>query len=597
MNIIHNKQSCKFLIYIITILFFVAGFTEAAGTDEAKKYRDIQSDTWVATDAIGRVLPNNKQCGSPREEKYVAIFYFQWLDKVHESKKLYDITKILNANPKKPEYGPDQTFHWWAEPYLGYYFSVDEFVIRKHAQMLSDAGVDVIILDVTNGITYDNVYEKICYVFTKIREEGGNTPQITFLTNSRSDKVVKLLYKNFYSKKRYPDLWFQWFGKPLILASQKGLSKEIKKFFTFRRSWAWSDPNGWFGDGKDKWPWIDNYPQNPGWHDSPDKPEEISVCAAQHPTSNVGRSFEKGRQPPPEECETDKGLCFAEQWKRALEVDPKVIFITGWNEWIAQRFINKGGMSFLGKKLKVGETFFVDDYSREYSRDIEPMKGGHGDNYYYQMVAGIRKFKGVRPFQKSSKQKTISTESGFSQWKDVKPVFLDDIGDTAHRNSAGWCQPKPYINITGRNDFEEMKVAADDKMIYFYVRTHKPITKPEGQNWMNLLINTDSNYATGWEGYDYIVNRKINGTTKSLIEKHVKNWEWQPVTNAQFRVSGNEMQLAIPRKIFKSDKKNGELAFDFKWTDNVPGKGDIMDFIDKGDVAPNMRFAYRYQPN
>ena len=321
------------------------------------------------------------------------------------------------------------------------------------------------------------------------------------------------------------------------------------------------------------------------------------MCAAQHPTSNVGRSFEKGRQPLPEECETDKGLCFAQQWKRALEVDPKVIFITGWNEWIAQRFINKGGISFLGKKLKVGETFFVDDYNQEYSRDIEPMKGGHGDNYYYQMVAGIRKFKGVRPFPKSSKPKTISNKSGFSQWKDVKPVFLDDIGDTAHRNAAGWCQSKPYINITGRNDFEEMKVAADDKMIYFYARTREPITKPEGQNWMNLLINTDSDYATGWEGYDYIVNRKINGTTKSTLEKHVKSWEWQPVTNVRFRVSGNEMHLAIPRKIFKSDKQNKKLTFDFKWTDNVPDNGDIMDFIDKGDVAPNMRFAYRYQSN
>ena len=29
---------------------------------------------------------------------------------------------------------------------------------------------------------------------------------------------------------------------------------------------------------------------------------------------------------------------------------------------------------------------FVDQFDQEHSRDIEPMKGGHGDNYYYQMV-------------------------------------------------------------------------------------------------------------------------------------------------------------------------------------------------------------------
>ena len=595
----HNKQSHKFFIYIITILFFVAGFTVANGTSNTQTFRDVQSDSWVAIDALDRELPTNEQCGPPRSGKFVAVFYFQWLDKVHESKELYDITKILKANPKDPKYGPEHMFHWWGEPYLGYYFAVDEFVIRKHAQMLTDAGVDLMILDVTNAITYDNVYNKICYIFSKIRQEGGDTPQIAFITHTKSDKVVNSLYKNFYSKNKYPDLWFKWLGKPLILASQEELSKKIKEFFTFRRSWAWSNPKGkkWFGDGKDRWPWIDNYPQNPGWHDSPDKPEEISVCPAQHPTSNIGRSFNKGKQPSPENCETDKGLCFAEQWRRALEVDPEIIFITGWNEWIAQRFINPGGIVFMGKKLKVGETFFVDDYNQEYSRDIEPMKGGHGDNYYYQMVAGIRKFKGVRPFPKSSKSKTISNKTGFSQWKDVKPVFLDDIGDTVHRNSAGWCQSKPYINSTGRNDFEEMKVAADEKMIYFYVRTREPITKPEGQNWMNLLINTDNDSTSGWEGYDYIVNRKINGTAKSTLEKHVKDCEWSPVTNIRFRVSKNEMHLAIPRKIINSDKKNGKLSFDFKWTDNVPGNGDIMDFIDKGDVAPNMRFAYRYQLN
>ena len=34
-----------------------------------------------------------------------------------------------------------------ARPELGYYISTDPFVIRKHASMLADAGVDVVIFD------------------------------------------------------------------------------------------------------------------------------------------------------------------------------------------------------------------------------------------------------------------------------------------------------------------------------------------------------------------------------------------------------------------------------------------------------------------
>ena len=35
---------------------------------------------------------------------------------------------------------------------------------------------------------------------------------------------------------------------------------------------------------------------------------------------------------------------------------------------------------------------YVDLFSPEYSRDIEPLKGFYKDNYYYQMVNNIRKY-------------------------------------------------------------------------------------------------------------------------------------------------------------------------------------------------------------
>ena len=75
---------------------------------------------------------------------------------------------------------------------------------------------------------------------------------------------------------------------------------------------------------------------------------QVPVAVAQHATTNIGRSFHDGKQPPPEEMQTEVGLCFAEQFERALEIDPELIFITGWNEWVAMRFESDGTHSSRG---------------------------------------------------------------------------------------------------------------------------------------------------------------------------------------------------------------------------------------------------------
>ena len=116
-------------------------------------------------------------------DRYVGIFYFLWLGQ-HGTGGPYDISKILAANPTNPQWGPVSAFHHWHESELGYYLSDDDYVIRKHAAMLANAGVDVIIFDVTNGFTYQSNYLLLCSVYRQIRQAGGQTPQIAFLTHS-----------------------------------------------------------------------------------------------------------------------------------------------------------------------------------------------------------------------------------------------------------------------------------------------------------------------------------------------------------------------------------------------------------------------------
>ena len=558
--------------------------------------RDLRSDTWAATDALGRRLPGFAECGPPRKGKSVGIFYFLWMER-RPGQKVYDITRLLAANPTDPQYGPKHAFHFWGRPHLGYYVCDDPFVLRKHARMLTDAGVDAVIFDVTNALTYDRNVLAVCRAYREVRRTGRATPQIAFLANSHSDRVVKHLYERFYAKKLYPELWFRWKGRPLLLAPPDGLTDEHKRFFTIRRSWAWTHRAGWFGDGRDKWPWLDHYPQKPGWHDRPERPEQVPVCTAQHATSNIGRSFHDGSQPPPGRTATDRGPCFAEQWRQALKVDPEFVFITGWNEWIAQRFLKaprRAPGAFLGRPLKPGDTFFVDQYNQEFSRDIEPMHGGHGDNYYYQMAAGIRRFKGVRRRAKASAAKTIALGEA-DAWANVGPELLDDVGDTAARDHPGFDAAERYVNKTGRNDFDAMKVARDATTLYFLARTREPITPPAGSSWMVPLLDTDADGKTGWAGYDFAVNRRRDAQGTCSIERNAGGWKWAPAGLARLHVEGRELHLAVPRAAVGLAAGKGKLKLDFKWTDNLPAEPTPLDFIDKGDAAPNGRFNYRYE--
>jgi hypothetical protein len=560
---------------------------------------DTRSDTWVATDGLGRTLAGEAECRARRDDRAVGIFYFLWLTSDANgggvpSSGPFDIARIVAANPTNPEWGPVNAFHHWSEPLFGYYLMDDEWVIRRHAQMLTDAGVDVIIFDATNMATYPGVYLRICAVYQAMRAEGRATPQIAFLLNTEPVRTARKLWDEFYGKGLYPELWFPWKGKPLLMASPEGMPDPLRDFFTFRHSWAWCDPNGWFGTGRDKWPWLASTPQGFGWHESPDRPEQISVAVAEHPVSNIGRSFHDGAEPAPADQRPEAGLHFAEQIRRALEVDPEFVFITGWNEWVAQRFVSDGGMQLCGRPLAKGDTFFVDTYSQEYSRDIEPMRGGHGDAYYWQMVDFIRRYKGVRPLPSPSAPKTIAIDGDFGDWDEVAPEYRDDAFDTVARNHPGWGSVGTLIDTTGRNDIVLTKVARDTDSLYVYVRTREALSPPTDRAWMMLFLGS-GDYDAGWEGFQFVVNRTVVGRSATLLERSTGGFRFEPVAELRFEARGNEMELAIPRAALGWGPDRGPLDFRLKWIDNMQAEGDPLDSLVHGEAAPNGRFAYRYR--
>ena len=844
---------------------------------------DTKPTTWLATDDLGRKVPVAPQVPAPRREKWVGIFYSPWLGESGEAGP-FDNTKILAAHPNAMQNWDDPAWppaaaHHWGESVFGYYRSNDEWVMRKHAQMLSDAGVDCVIFDVTNQLTYPRSYLALCKVWAQVRKEGGKTPQIVFLTPFWSPaQVVDTLYRDFYSKGTYEDLWFKWDGKPLIMAnpnllvqtsstkvtrdaarveegatltqtftadapfaqvgarvatynetsstatislfkiadngarvlaaqqknaplqdnqwamlnpgktlppgryalelsqskgqvawwsysgdvyaggaaggsargdralrllnadgSERVLADEespeiksiepsveraatelksgatlgqtfragapfsqvgtniptfaekgsgvtlslreggptgkllaqqrfenvadgpevllelpaqqpagtyylemsqpknrvgwwgdsanvdpfgqaylngqpvagdrevriayaatdlntLKNFFTFRspRPDYFGGPN----DGKPgEWGWLDVSPQKV--YPRPDgsgKIEQVTVGVAQNavdghlsvlsnPRSH-GRSFHNGVEPPPS-GQDFTGKNFQEQWDYALKVDPDFVFVTGWNEWIAGRFPQSFPM------FGTGPVNFVDQFNHEYSRDIEPVVGGHTDDYYYQLVANVRRFKGARAPLPPEAPRTIKIDGNFGDWKSVASVYRDDRFDTMHRDHPEWGKNGNYVNTTGRNDFLEMKVARDAKYFYFYARCEKPIVG--GVNAMQLALNLGA--AKNWLGYDVLVNRvapaNFARATSVAIERSNGGWQWRKIGAASTRTKGREMELAIPRALLQMPA--GAASFSFKWLDNVNAQADPLNLYRNGDTAPNGRFRYAYR--
>ncbi len=557
---------------------------------------DTAPDTWVAVDRHGQAMPTAANVGPPRRDRTLAMFYFLWSDA--PGRPLYDLSRILAEDPVHPRYGPPKATHWWGEPWLGYYTLMDRAVVRKHMQMLVDAGVDVLIFDLTNGPknTYRSACEAVCQELEDRRARGEAYPKIAFLCGGNFHKV----FHEFYLRNRHPDLWFQWQGKPLMLVHQDDrgeVTDDMRQFFTLRESWAWTMPGqAWFGSGadrgRDRWPWLDNWPQNYGWDANPTVPEEISVTVAQHATSSIGRSysFRAGGPPPRGTVPPTRGIYFAEQWDRALSVDPRVVFVAGWNEWMANRFIAPATMPFAGGTISRGDSYFVDAYSPEYSRDIEPAKGELQDDYYYQFIANARRYKGVRPVDPATRR-TIPVDGGFSPWATVVPEYRDDIGDPVHRDAPGWGDTH-YVNQTGRNDLVAAKVAYDDEHVYFYCRTADPLTPHTDRNWMLLYLSVAPDRNANWLGYDFVVNRSVSSDSMTKLQRATgKGYAWADVADVRYATFGNEIQIAIPRSALALPA--GRATIDFKWADNIQQTGDASDFTLNGDAAPNDRFNYQ----
>lgn len=572
----------------------------------------IRPETWAAVDGLGRTLPGAKDVHEKDTTKFVGMFYWTWHENFANSLTAKNATEILAEHPEilydfnspiweSESFYPDGRPFFWDKPIWGYYSSADAYVIRKNAELLADAGVDVIFFDCTNDTaTWDNSCEKLFEVFEQAKAEGVNVPKVAYIlpfSDSRESTIsLKHLYNDIYSKGRYSDLWFMWDGKPMIMAHSSQLKrtdpleKEILGFFTFRKN----DPSYFSGNTKYRaktWGWCSDYPQAKYGKSLISGIEQMCVSVAQNAANGElsaqnakddvqGRSFTHGDfsytyEYAGKTVKVDKtiensdfyGLNFQQQWDYAISCDPDFIFVDGWNEWIAGRWENWEGTP----------NAFPDQFSPEYSRDIEPSEGRLKDYYYYQLASNIRRFKGIS-------QETVE-ENG------TKSYFHYE-NSTYARDCDGW-KDIHFTENTLRNDFIRADVRDDGENITLTITTKDAITPYTDPAWMRVLIDTDpTGVSPSWEGFEYIINRE-NATEDTLtVERSTGGWAFEPTGTAAYTVEGNVMTVTIPASALGLTPDN--VHFRFKLSDNMQTDGDILDFYKSGDVAPGGRFTFVY---
>ena len=308
---------------------------------------------------------------TPHEDRLVGIAYSTWLC------------------PKIITWGKNT----WDTPLYGNYFSDNRDMLTKHAELLRDAGVDFVFVDWTNNTTYDpatmreqlsdfRMIEEATDLLFEIWSEIEGAPKICIFAgpghsgvenvkNGNHQKKVDQIYASYVEK--YPDLYFQYEGKPLLMCygatpNQYGTRPAWKdERFTIR--WV----TGYVGQQSNLyhprtmatrgwWSWEERGLQV---YSTVDNRVECVTCTAasrqQGSEGNSGYIPAYGRE---------NGLTLKKQFQRANDLGAGMVILISWNEWTT------------------GE-----QPSPEVSKDLEPSVI-HGTFYYDLLCEQIKKFKG-----------------------------------------------------------------------------------------------------------------------------------------------------------------------------------------------------------
>lgn len=348
-------------------------------------------------------------------QNYTTILYYTWANHVMPS-SLYgnDVNNMMET-----PYGTG--YNWWGKPlyaathgdgtiknnylmYFGDSRTPNRGLINYHADLLAQGGIDFITIDFSNGSIWDITEGAIalCNVYNERMAAGIPTPQVAFFVQNQATlEMVEQTFFNVYRE----DMFFSYLDKKLVMIAAPDATYGpgdshhpaiptggIYDNYTCRTMWG-LDNTGRTWSFKNS----DSNPPPPFYFNG--QPEQMAApvaCQSSYMT-------EDGINPAPGVQGRQGGAFFNTYMDAAINRGVKFVFITEWNEWTAINFTSPPQ----GK--------FVDVWREEYSPDIEPMAGGHGDFYYQLMKQRVSDFKAgseVGGIQSGQIYRLVSRQSG-----------------------------------------------------------------------------------------------------------------------------------------------------------------------------------------
>ncbi len=384
----------------------------AVGSGSAWKGKELLVDNFRVTDTSGTVIAEEDFEGGFADSIFnvntvgtdystggtITAITLEVTLEEEEELQLYSVENILATNEKAYESaaswlaaggGKVGENHWWGKSLFGYYTSLDEWVIERDVQMLTDAGVDFLAIDVTKGIVYESQLTLLLQTLNKFYEQGFNVPKVTFT----SDVSGKL--EAFYNNEAYAHLWYQ--KNESNVVSTENLDME-----TVRAASSMG--------------------------------EAMSASAFYGNKMNHKRTY-NGKKHLTGEKAVLKGPNFAYEFKNAIASATDTILIESWNEWISKRT----------KVTNSDEPIVLyNNADMANSSDFQPMSGGYGDYYYMQMLNCIKQYKGnsVTNRNLNTAEQTeniaIDIEGDFKQWNQISTHYLDYTGEISDRDAKGY---------------------------------------------------------------------------------------------------------------------------------------------------------------
>jgi len=243
----------------------------------------------------------------------------------------------------------------WGTPKLGFYTSNDTTVIKQHGEWLADAGVNFIFIDWSNDLGYipgvtvnrpdfDMIENSVPIIFKEWANIKG-APKISIMlgcpdhpeafSDGTMQRKIDQVYSQYIENKTDSSQYFKYLGKPLLIIYvgtpspfENGIPDFQDSRFTIRymTGFITEQPNLLSGNNRlskyGYWSWEDRGDQTYTLLDG--QPEACTVSAASRADA-VNSIPSIGR---------DNGLTFQNRWKRAENLNVKIVLVTTWNEWI-----------------------------------------------------------------------------------------------------------------------------------------------------------------------------------------------------------------------------------------------------------------------